>query len=199
MDVKLSQLPGFPPLQMNVTGYKGGVSGKVALNVDAPAGLDFGQLRAKQIDLITTADGVSIASGYVPGRLSMLTPSVNLLMNNQDTTPQPVNVQLYQPGYAFKLLQNGRSTFTDAYVLYFGDGFTPGVSNYTVPHTDVPLSVFGISVIDDSTRKAQYQPPLVPPFAPGAASIAWSVPSYPLAPGPGGAVNLGGAAPDVPQ
>jgi hypothetical protein len=199
MDVKLSQLPGFPPLQMNVTGYKGGVAGNVKLNVDAPA-IEFGKLRGSQVALTTTANDVGITQGYVPGRLSMLTRSTHLLMNNQDKTPQRVDMQLYQPSYTFKLFQNGKSTFTDAYVLHFADGFTPGVSNYIAPHTDVVMNVFGISVIDDTTRKAMYQPPVVAPFAAGATSVLWSVPTrYPLTPAPEGAVNLGSAAPDVTQ
>jgi hypothetical protein len=110
-----------------------------------------------------------------------------------------VDVQLYQPSYAFKLSQAGKSTFTDAYVLHFSDGFMPGVSNYINPHTDVLMGVYGISVIGDSIRKAQYQPPAAAPFAPGASSVPWSIPaSYPLTAAIEGAVNLGGA-PDVTQ
>jgi len=194
LSVKLSQLPGLPPLQLNVTGYKGAVAGRALLNVDAPA-IAFGKLWANQAELHTRANEVSVSQGYVTGWLSLLTPSVNLLMDNISTAPRPVDVQLHQPAYAFKLSQSGRSTFTDAYILNFANGFTPAVSNYTSPHGDADLKVAGISVVDDMTRKTQYRASYLPLFSTGLAGALWSLRlSEPLVPAPEGAVNLGSSA-----
>jgi len=200
IQVGVTQTVSSPALKMNVTGYHGGVANSATLDVDAPAGVDFGKLWGNQIGITTTGNTVSIADGYVPGWLSLRTPSASTLMNNQDKTARPVDIQLYAPAYQFNFLQTNKSVFTDAYVLRFDTGFMSGVPNYTSSHTYAPLNVYGISVVDEVTRNGQYRPPFVPLFRPAGQGGPWAVPgSHPVTPAPEGGVNLGSAEADMIQ
>jgi len=200
IQVGVTQTVSSPALKMNVTGYHGGVANSATLDVDAPAGVDFGKLWGNQIGITTTGNTVSIADGYVPGWLSLRTPSASTLMNNQDKTARPVDIQLYAPAYQFNFLQTNKSVFTDSYVLRFDTGFMSGVPNYTSSHTYAPLNVYGISVVDEVTRNGQYRPPFVPLFRPAGQGGPWAVPgSHPVTPAPEGGVNLGSAEADMIQ
>lgn len=191
IQVGVTQTVASPALNMNVTGYRGSIAHSIGLKVNAPAGVTFGKLWGEQVTVSTTGDYVGIASGKVPGWLSLKTASTNLLMDNQDQTLRPVNIQLYEPDFEFSLTQTGRSAFTSAYVLRFDTGYMAGVPNFTEKHTLAPIDVFGISVIDDATRNGQFRPPLAPLFTPPAQPGPWAVPwTYPVElPKEGGAVN----------
>ena len=121
LDVKIKQVPSGPrPLQLTLTGSKGGVGTSAHVEVDAPAGLVLPVLRFYESDIRTTARFVQIVSAFVPGSLKLATPLQHLLVENR--SPRPLkgnNVQMYQPGFAFGLTLDQYHTATDAFVVQY--------------------------------------------------------------------------------
>jgi hypothetical protein len=123
LDAKITQVPEGPPrLKLTLTGYKGAVGNNAMVEVDAPAGLEIGDLFFTETDLATTARFVSIANAFVPGSLLLKTPLQTLLWENRTPLPQyRQNVQLYQPGFAFTLTLDNFRTITNAFVVKYDE------------------------------------------------------------------------------
>jgi hypothetical protein len=112
-----------------------GVVRQVGLNLDAPNGVNFDPLRVYAADLSIQSPDISVRDGYVVGSLRLSTPEVSLLMDNLDPRLQSVDVQLYQPGQDFLLLQQGRSTYTSAFVEHYFNPYQVTVPNFDSSHT----------------------------------------------------------------
>lgn len=124
IDANITQKPAGPHrLKLTLTGYKGTVGNAANVFVDAPAGLNIGQLFFTEADLRTTARFVSIGDAFIPGSLALTTPLQFLLWENRTSLPQyrGQNVQLYQPGFAFNLVLNNYRTITNAYVVSYDE------------------------------------------------------------------------------
>ena len=142
-------------LVLVVEGYKGGVASQVDLRVDAPAGLVLPSLRAHTANITSTAHDNRIDRGYVTGTLRLTSPDAVLRMNNNSAATVPdVTLQLYTPGYAFMLGQQGRQFLTDAYVTRYGASLRPTVPNYRESHLTSDVLVSGASAERDLEREA---------------------------------------------
>ncbi len=124
------------PLSVGLAGQPtSGVVHQVALNLDAPNGVNFDPFRVYGADLTVQSPDISILDGYVVGSLRLDTPDVSLLMDNLDPRLQSVDVQLYQPGQDFFLMQQGRSSYTSAFVEHYFHPYQVTVPNFTPSHT----------------------------------------------------------------
>ena len=132
MFVHVRQTPGVTnPLHLNITGPDGGVATLLEMTVDTPNGIRVGRFRVVDANFVTTASDVSFANGFVPGQLWLKTAHETILMNNRSGVPTgTAGVQLFQPGYGFKLSVNGRRTVTDTYVVDYGPFSSVTVTNY---------------------------------------------------------------------
>ena len=111
---------GSAPLQVSIAGYNGSVGNTASLNINAPNGVVFDQLAFDTATVSTNAQNVSIYNGYVPGSLTLATPSRLILLDDQSSAPVAgYDVQGYAPGYAFNLIQSGYGTLTNAFVVRF--------------------------------------------------------------------------------
>ncbi len=111
------------PLKLDVTGLGGGEASRFDAFLAAPAGIAFGDYRVADSAIGTNAADVSITRGFVRGVLTLRTALRNILVNNRAATPVAgFDVQLFQPKFAFKLVQSGMTTTTDAFIVDFGEG-----------------------------------------------------------------------------
>ncbi|WP_168192777.1 leukotoxin LktA family filamentous adhesin [Undibacter mobilis] len=132
IDVTAVQLPSLPPVPLHVkaTGYQGGVATRANLNIDPPQ-VVIDQYRIVDSILIVDSPALTIASGYVPGQMLLMTPAGQILLNNRG--PGPVggnNLQLYQPGGAFTMQQNGNANFSNTQVVYYDSTISSTIINY---------------------------------------------------------------------
>lgn len=144
--VPLPPLPGTPPLKLDITGPGNGVANSVDLTINAPAGVVFSTLFAKTAVIDTTALNVAIQNGFVPGQMTLLTPSQLVFLNDMSPTPTSGNnIQLWQPSFAFGLNLQGNGLTTNSFVVQYQVGSNP---------TDVlgGLPFDGISLIRDVER-----------------------------------------------
>ncbi len=130
---------GTDPISMVLTGYEGGVARRVELSVDARDAWIMDRLAAVQAELDTTVAKVDIVDGRIEQQMRLTTPVTRTWMHNQDPTLRDVDLQMTEPGMNFMLSQRGNHTFTDAYVVRYGEGFWVEAPNHLAPHdwTDV--------------------------------------------------------------
>jgi hypothetical protein len=124
----ITQIPASPAsatprLVLDITGFKGGLGTSAVLNVNAPAGLDVKQFKFIDATLTTTAANVAIEQGFVPGHLSLTTPTQIVLLDDRSSHPDLGNtVQLFQPHFAFTLNLGGQRLITDAFSVQYQVG-----------------------------------------------------------------------------
>ncbi len=118
--------PGI--LQLDVTGYRGGVADRAAMTINAPGGVDVDQLYLLDGRFKSNGPNFTIGDAFIPGSLEWGTPWRTFWMNNRNQTPVLGNdVQLYDPGFAFSMSQTGSMTRTDSYVVRYGSGSQIGM------------------------------------------------------------------------
>jgi len=132
INVTAVQLPSLPPVPLNVqvTGYQGGVATRATLNIDPPEVI-IGQFRVVDSTVIVDSPLLTITSGYVPGQMLLQTPAGQILLDNRG--PGPVggnNLQLYQPGGVFTMKQVGNANFSDTQVVYYDSTISSTIINY---------------------------------------------------------------------
>ena len=117
----ITQVPSGPnPLQLTLTGGRGTIGTLATVTVDAPAGVEIGDLFFIDSTIGTTAENVSIANAFVPGSLRLTTPLQTLLFDDRSPLPQyNSNVQFFQPTYAFTLNLEGYASVSNAYVVQY--------------------------------------------------------------------------------
>ncbi|HKJ08735.1 MAG TPA: hypothetical protein VKA76_06590, partial [Gammaproteobacteria bacterium] len=143
IDAGVRQSGGMPPLHLEVTGRGGAEARNVSLQVRAPNGVSFDHLSGAQVDVATNAQRVDVLRGHISNTFDLTTASQSLVMHNQDISPVPAGVQLYQPSHDFWLRQDGTFTDTNGYVLRFGVGTGVRVPNFVAQHIDVNPQVAG--------------------------------------------------------
>ncbi len=111
------------PLAIDLTGYKGGVGDSATIGtIDAPNGVLIPELWEGDTTIATNASLVTIESAVVTRTLDLTTASDKIWVNDQTSAPRNgFDVQLFQPGYAFYLTQNGTFTTTNAFVVQYDD------------------------------------------------------------------------------
>ncbi|MDB5562665.1 MAG: hypothetical protein JWN11_2083, partial [Hyphomicrobiales bacterium] len=143
----ITQVPSGPlPLQLNLTGYHGGVGRLADVTVDAPAGIAINKLYFTDAALTTTARNVSIAGAFVPGGLALKSPLQTLIFNNRTMRPQGGNdAQFYSPSFAFSMTLQDYHTTSNAFTVRYGIGaqVTEFVNHFTYD---------GVSLIRDTVR-----------------------------------------------
>ena len=118
---EITQVPSGPnPLQLTLAGGRGAVGTRATVSVDAPAGLEIGDLFFVDTLLDTTAENVSIANAFVPGSLRLMSPLQTLLFDNRSPLPQyNANVQFYEQSLAFDLDLQGFASTSNAFVVQY--------------------------------------------------------------------------------
>jgi hypothetical protein len=181
---------------INFTGPNGGIAQKIVVDIDAPNGTNFSQLFATDASVTTNGVKVGILNGFVPGKLTLDTPSQNIVLDNR--SPVPIvgpSLQLYGPGRMFTLIQNNNAIFTTDFAVTYG-----------VNSAVTALSVFeGMSFVRDFPRNMENGEPLsinevkkdgktfyVIGLSPSAMLDAFAIPKSVESVGSGPAVNLDG-------
>ncbi len=124
------------PIEIDVTGFKGGVADRADLFIDAPNGIVFGTYRVVDSRVETGADRVSFLDATVPGRLDLFTLRQHVIVDNRIATPDGNGtLRLYQPGGDFALAVNGWSVLTDAFVVDFGNATRVTMTNFNDART----------------------------------------------------------------
>ncbi|MCH8499165.1 MAG: leukotoxin LktA family filamentous adhesin [Marinobacter sp.] len=119
-------------LPMDLQAIDGGQLTRAELEIDAPNGLEIGWLHGQQVLINTTANWVNIVQARVSGWLDYQTPQARVYINNQGDARNPLaDVQLFQPSQRFFITQDGRLTFTNAFVLRYRNGWEVRVPNYS--------------------------------------------------------------------
>ncbi len=142
INVNATQTAGYPVLSINIQGLGSNlvdgvpVAGNVDLNISAGGLLKFGKLYSADTVLNTSGGNIEIDDGFVPHMLTMNTPDLDLIMNNQDYSLVKTNVQLYQSNYRFWLDDYGKGLMTNTYVLYFDPGYTLSSYSYNNIHSE---------------------------------------------------------------
>jgi len=149
VNVKQSATGGGQPLQLNMTGYRGGIANYVNMHISPIADVIINQLFADNATLTADVGNVSIVNGYMPGILSLTTPFMSLYQNNRNPSLLPVDIQLYQPSAQFGFDLSGKNLTTDSYVLNYGVGSMVNVVNYSLGHSLAKLNVNGVSSVID--------------------------------------------------
>jgi hypothetical protein len=191
------QPAGSPsPLVIDFTGPNGGIAQKIVVDIDAPNGTNFSHLFATDASVTTNGVKVGILSGFVPGKLTLVTPSQNIVLDNRSPVPTVgPSVQLYGPGRPFTLIQNNNAVFTTDFAV-----------SYRVNSAVTALSVFeGMSFVRDFPRDMENGEPLsitevkkdgrtfyVIGLSPSAMLDAFAIPKPVESVGSGPAVNLDG-------
>ncbi|WP_307719045.1 beta strand repeat-containing protein [Massilia glaciei] len=140
-------------LAFDVSGYQGGFASSVDLRIDAPYGLLFPTFRAKAATVSSTSHSNRIDKGYVTGTLHFITPTGSMMMNNVNpTSVAGAAVQLYQPGFAFSLTQDGIHYTTDAYVTQYAPHVRTKLFNYQENRLPIGIPVWAISAARDADR-----------------------------------------------
>ncbi len=133
-------------LPMDLQRIDGGALNTAELWVDAPNGLAIGRLHGREILLETSARRMEVPDGRVLDWFEYRTPRAHVYMNNVGAPRHPdANVHLYQPDFDFFLIQDGRFTYTNSYVVYYGPGYEVRVPNYVPDHRDTRRDVDGRS------------------------------------------------------
>jgi hypothetical protein len=191
------QPAGSPsPLVINFTGPNGGIAQKIVVDIDAPNGTNFSQLFATDASVTTNGLKVGILHGFVPGKLTLVTPSQDIVLDNRSPAPTVgPSLQLYGPGRPFTLIQNNNAIFTTDFAVAYG-----------VNSAVTALSVFeGMSFVRDFPRSMENGEPLsvsevtkggktfyVIGLSPSAMLDAFAIPKSVESVGAGPAVNLDG-------
>ncbi|MEJ2685968.1 MAG: hypothetical protein P8124_01950, partial [Gammaproteobacteria bacterium] len=143
IDAGVRQSGAMPPLHLDVAGRGGAAARNVSLRIQAHNGVSFDDLSGAQVDVSTNAQRVDVLRGHISNTFDLTTASQSLVMHNQDISPVPAGVQLYQPSHDFWLRQDGTFTDTNGYVLRFGAGTGVRVPNFVAQHIDVNPQVAG--------------------------------------------------------
>jgi filamentous hemagglutinin family protein len=111
------------PLALDITGRDGAEARRFETFLTTPFGVAFGDYKVADANIGTSGTLVSIARGFASGTLTLRTALRSIFMNNRAATPVPgFDVQLFQPKFAFKLVQDGMKTTSDAFIVNFGEG-----------------------------------------------------------------------------
>jgi hypothetical protein len=136
INVTVRQTPSTPPvpLHMSVTGFNGGVATTAHLVIDPPS-LIFDHYSVVDSTVTANAPFIQFVDGYVPGQMTLTTPTQLILLDNRSPAPeQGPSLQLYQPGGLFNLIQDQGYSFVNTYVVFYTGGIDSVVSTYSPDH-----------------------------------------------------------------
>jgi len=182
------------PLNLQVEGWQGGIDRRVDLSIDPPHLPVIGPFRVRNGVVHVAGDRYRLQHAYITGAVRFLTPRASVLVDDASPRLQPADVQLYQPGQLFYLAQDGLASYTDAFTEHYRTGYRVSVPNYIGGHEQTFVDYGGGSAYIRSMQSGARN---------GYRAWAWleTVGHGPrvsnlrgvIAPGPGGALNLGGA------
>ncbi len=159
IDAKVAQSSnGTGPLTTTLTGYHNGVARKVIVEVDPRDAWLIDQLGAVDAYLASSAGKVAVGNGYIGNTMTLRTPQMQLLMDNNSPLLRPYDVQLMQPSRNFRLSADGVYLDTDAYVVRFNDGFRITSPNYNNQHIDSNMNYLGEAALRYMGRMLQLDP-----------------------------------------
>jgi hypothetical protein len=90
------------PLLMNVTGPKGGVARWVDLTFDSWIGTRFERLYSQDARIETERGWLEVLDGRIENRARFINPVSDVYMDNVTTVVEASDVQLHEPGKAFR-------------------------------------------------------------------------------------------------
>ncbi|MFC4528237.1 hypothetical protein ACFO5W_16460, partial [Dyella halodurans] len=135
------------PLYSVLSGYQGGVAGRIVVTADAPQDWMIDRLAAVNAALATTAPNVDMASAHIEQTMSVKMPDAYVWMNQHSAILLPATVQLMQPTYDFQFHQDGVHTLTDAFIIRYSFGDDTQTPNYVAVHDWLAPDYLGESAL----------------------------------------------------
>ncbi|WP_148287864.1 hypothetical protein [Rhodopseudomonas sp. B29] len=199
MDVAASQLASPTPLQMMVTGFGDVAATSANLSIDTRA-VTISRYRVVDSTIATTAQQFVLEQGNVDGHMLLAAPVGLILLDDRSLAPvNNVNVQLYQRSHLFTLSQLGRTTISDAQVVWYDPAVASIIINYAGSGGDVTGTSFIRNAVQDMRQGGAFDAGneakggLATLYLLGPQGLFRSPLAMPVeAPVGGPAVNLGG-------
>ncbi|MCD0419854.1 leukotoxin LktA family filamentous adhesin [Rubrivivax sp. JA1024] len=199
MDVAASQLVSPTPLQMMVTGFGDNAATSANLSIDTRA-VTISRYRVVDSTIATTAQQFVLEQGSVDGHMLLAALVGLILLDNRSLAPvDNVNVQLYQRSHQFTLSQLGRTTISDAQVVWYDPSVASIIINYAGSGGDVTGTSFIRNAVQDMRQGGAFDAGneakggLATLYLLGPQGLFRSPSAMPVeAPVGGPAVNLGG-------
>jgi hypothetical protein len=119
-------------LQANAANRGGGPATRIDLSITSPVGVQFGTFSSLDAALGLNSL-LDIRNGFIANRATVTNPVTFLLVDQNNRSPQPSDIQLYAPDLSFRLFLDKRVLFTDAFVVHHNElthsviSFNPGV------------------------------------------------------------------------
>jgi filamentous hemagglutinin family protein len=139
-------------LDMVFAGGNGGLAERVRLDVDSDGEIVFGTAYAVDARIDTSSDRVVFEDGWIRDMLRVSTANTELLMDQIDPAALPVDVQLIELDERFRLIIDGRTVFSDAYLEHYRPGWQVVAPNFQEDHDEMGLTVGGESAERNVTR-----------------------------------------------
>ncbi|QCB45382.1 leukotoxin LktA family filamentous adhesin [Hydrogenophaga sp. PAMC20947] len=143
---------GPNPVQIDATGFGGGIASKVVLKVDAPAGLEFKRLYANNASIDSTASHNAMADARIGTLLKYRTPAGAFEVSGFVPAFVPgLLAQFYQPSLRpFFQTLDGRNFLTNAYVLQLDRSAYANSASYNRDHRDSDVLGLNASALRDA-------------------------------------------------
>ena len=107
------------PLAAAVGNSAGGPASLVNLSVSSPTGVAFTQFSVLEGALTIPSGDLRMAGVFVGDRLVITNPVTDLLIDQNNRSPQSADIQMYAPVAPFALNLSGRLLSTDATVIHY--------------------------------------------------------------------------------
>jgi hypothetical protein len=131
----------------SVTGFGGGMASNVELALNSPFAFRFQELSTSTGNVNVLAGDLFVDAMRVGNRLTISNPRTTLLIDQNDRSIQPFDVQLYSAGSPFAFGLTGNRVLTGAFVISRGPGhevISPNGNNLSAAELgDRELSVLG--------------------------------------------------------
>ncbi|MBW8315128.1 MAG: hypothetical protein K0M73_09620, partial [Hydrogenophaga sp.] len=131
----------------SVTGFGGGMASNVELALNSPFAFRFQEFSTSTGNVNVLAGDLFVDAMRVGNRLTISNPRTTLLIDQNDRSIQPFDVQLYSAGSPFAFGLTGNRVLTGAFVISRGPGhevISPNGNNLSAAELgDRELSVLG--------------------------------------------------------
>lgn len=131
------------PLNVGISGWNGALTDYADLRIGTIGNVDITPLGLVDGRIQFSGPAFTVKNGYVSGSLRFVTPESDIVVDNRNPALQNTDVQLYQPSSPFSLVQQGISTFTNAFVEHFVTGYRVTVPNYWSSHSTTAVDYEG--------------------------------------------------------
>lgn len=157
---------GFLPA--NLSNYAGGPATFADLTASSPLGISFGTFSLTDGSLGLPSGDLAIAAAFVGNRVTITNPATTLLIDQNNRSPQPSDIQVWAPRQPFGLTLSRNIMTTDATVVHYNElthsaiSFDPGITPDLRHNVERGLAIAEDAATTPRTSVAPTPPPVVP-------------------------------------